>query len=149
MAQGDYVVMNFDGVLDSRPRLFGQVVAVPQADTSTVVWQNGKQTTVPDALLKEVVLPSNNRTDFIGKWGQLVDWDPAGSLSDQTPKSPAAAGLVRQLYDAQDIGGGNRFGHAVLEILDGKDAIVVYQNTAESDLTEIAVNDGRRTVRGQ
>lgn len=111
MSVGDFVILDTLYPTTAHPRapLIGVVVnetAGPPA-TADVNWANGKATVdVDQSILKKVFDPAAVLQDLIGKWAQLLQYNPPSvPIANDAPKSPGAAGIVHATFGIDDYGG--------------------------------------------
>lgn len=95
MAVGDGVIMGRVPD-DPSPPMFG-VVNTEGGGDATVLWRNGKVTTVPQTELEKVFV--TDAQGIVGQWLQLTHF-PENEPPDEggPPKSQAAAGLVTEAF---------------------------------------------------
>jgi len=106
------------------PELHGRVNAVVGAD-STVLWQNGVLSTVPTARLREVG-PTSQTLDYLGKYVQVIGF-PTFTAPDfgGQPKSPAASGIVLDVFDAAGQGESPAQPRALVATEDGEGLLLI------------------------
>ena len=154
MAVSDEVILNLGYIAAATPvttaapdgPMPGVVVNEPGGGLSDIVWKNGIRTNgIVQANLLKLFNPDTVENTLIGKFCQLVLYPSqavAGANLGSLPKSPGAAGVVRDVFGVSAYDGVAATAHlAVLAVQDGR-AVMTVPNPLET-LREDA---GRRNI---
>lgn len=131
MAVGDLVINGASLLASPVPPLKGTVVNVPGANTSDVMWENGRfAAAVDDASLGLIFDPIDVSAEFsfmLGRYVQIDDWPiQASGYPNATPKSPGASGVVLAAYGVGSIGDqAPSTGVLEVEVLNGAGVLIV------------------------
>jgi len=154
MALGDEVILNLGYIGLSAPvttaapdgPMPGVVVNEPGGGLSDIVWKNGLRTDgIVQANLLKLFSPDVTENTLIGKFCQLVLY-PSQAIAAANPlslpKSPGAAGVVRDVFGVSAYDGVAATAHlAVLAVQDGR-AVMTVPNPLET----LREDQGRRNI---
>ena len=149
MAVGDAVVIN--QLINEEGSYIAPLHGIVNAEAAgdaLVAWRNGQKSTVPQAELAKVFPGPEN---LVGQWAQIAAlpfFDPPDDFDGFGPKSPAAAGLIIDVFGTSDFGGQSADQEwVVIATEDGRRAIkVVFSEAGDSSGKGFVIKPGARNV---
>ena len=150
MTVGDIVVLRTvleSAALNGPPNL-GVVNAEPGGTDALVFFRNGQSSQIPQTELRKVFAPAQVAADFLGKWAQMKAFPES---PDGPPKTPAAAGVVLDIFGTADYGAGALTTHQMLMSSEDAEGFLFFNvdidaTVVDTDEINIFVQDGRRNV---